>query len=159
MPGTIVGLYWLLMLCGRLVGGALGGKISSKHMMTGVSSVAILLVILGIFIPESAVISLGALADGAVVPVKILCFVLCGLCTSVMWGSIFNLAVEGLGKYTSIASGVFMVMVCGGGILPYFQGLLADVTSFVSSYWLIVVALGYMLCYTLFLSKPTPEEE
>ena len=52
-----------------------------------------------------------------------------------------------------------MVMVCGGGILPYFQGLLADVTSFVSSYWLIVVALGYMLCYTLFLSKPTPEEE
>ena len=157
--GTIVGLYWLLMLCGRLVGGALGGKISSKHMMTGVSSVAILLVILGIFIPESAVISLGALADGAVVPVKILCFVLCGLCTSVMWGSIFNLAVEGLGKYTSIASGVFMVMVCGGGILPYFQGLLADVTSFVSSYWLIVVALGYMLCYTLFLSKPSPEEE
>ena len=157
--GTIVGLYWLLMLCGRLIGGALGGKISSKNMMAGVSSLAILLVILGIIIPESAVINLGALADGAVVLVKILCFVLCGLCTSVMWGSIFNLAVEGLGKYTSIASGVFMVMVCGGGILPYFQGLLADVTSFVSSYWLIVVALGYMLCYTLFLSKPSPEQE
>ena len=49
-----------------------------------------------------------------------------GLCTSVMWGGIFNLAVEGLGKYTEAATGIFMVMVMGGGILPLFQGLIAD---------------------------------
>ena len=152
--GTIVGLYWLLMLCGRLVGGAVGGKISSKHMMTGVSSIAILLLLLGIFLPEGSNIELGFLGEGVIVPVKVLCFVLCGLCTSVMWGSIFNLAVEGLGKYTSIASGVFMVMVCGGGILPYFQGLLADACGYIESYWLVVAAVAYMLCYALFLSKP-----
>ena len=156
--GTIVGLYWLLMLCGRLLGGVVGGKISSKNMMAGVSSVAILLLLLGIFLPEGSNISLGFVGDGVVVPVKVLCFVLCGICTSVLWGSIFNLAVEGLGKYTSIASGVFMVMVCGGGILPYFQGLLADAFGYIESYWLIVAAVVYMLCYALFLSKPQPEE-
>ena len=50
--------------------------------------------------------------------------VLCGLCTSVMWGGIFNLATEGLGKYTAAASGIFMVMVCGGGIIPAIKVML-----------------------------------
>ena len=45
--------------------------------------------------------------------------VLVGLCTSIMWGGIFNLAVEGLGKYLAAASGLFMVLVCGGGCLLY----------------------------------------
>ena len=80
-------------------------------------------------------------------------FVLCGLCTSVMWGSIFNLAVEGLGKYTAAASGLFMVMVCGGGILPLLQGFVADRTNYISSYWVIVVAVAYMLFYALIGSK------
>ena len=44
-------------------------------------------------------------------------------------GGIFNLAVEGLGKYTATASGIFMVLVCGGGILPLIQGFVADSTS------------------------------
>ena len=90
---------------------------------------------------------------GANVPVSIVFFVLCGLCTSVMWGAIFNLAVEGLGKYTSIASGLFMVMVCGGGILPFIQGAVADVTGYIQSYWVLVAALGYMLWFALSGSK------
>ena len=72
---------------------------------------------------------------------------LCGLCTSVMWGGIFNLAVEGLGKYTAQASGIFMMMVVGGGILPLIQQYLVKVSGYMNSYWLIVAALAYLLYY------------
>ena len=47
----------------------------------------------------------------AEVPVNAMLLVLVGLCTSIMWGGIFNLAVEGLEKYTEAATGIFMVMV------------------------------------------------
>jgi len=75
--------------------------------------------------------------------------VLCGLCTSVMWGGIFNLAVEGLGKYTSAASGIFMVMVCGGGILPLIQGLVADHAGYMMSFWVVFAGVLYILYYAL----------
>jgi FHS family L-fucose permease-like MFS transporter len=70
-----------------------------------------------------------------------------------MWGATFNLAVEGLGKYTSIASGLFMVMVCGGGILPLLQGAVADVAGYVASYWVLVAAFAYSLWFALVGSK------
>jgi FHS family L-fucose permease-like MFS transporter len=89
----------------------------------------------------------------AEIPVSIMLLVLCGLCTSVMWGGIFNLAVEGLGKYTEAASGIFMVMVCGGGLLPLLQGVVADVSSYLASYWVIFGALVYLLYYAIAGSK------
>ena len=158
VAGTVVGMYWLLMLVGRLVGGVVGGKVSSKLMMTVVSSWAIVFILIGMFLPGTMVkfpafnsdLSF-ALVD---MPLGVVFFVLCGLCTSVMWGAIFNLAVEGLGKYTSIASGLFMVMVCGGGILPVIQGAVADSFGFINSYWVLVIALAYLLSFALFLSKP-----
>jgi FHS family L-fucose permease-like MFS transporter len=70
-----------------------------------------------------------------------------------MWGSIFNLAVEGLGKYTEAASGIFMALVCGGGILPAIQGQIADMAGYINSYWLIFVGLAYLLYYALIGSK------
>ena len=149
VAGTLVGAYWFLMLCGRLVAGAVGGKVSSRTMMTAVSSVAILFLLLGMFLPETMTVNL----LGATVPVGVAFFVLCGLCTSVMWGAIFNLAVEGLGKYTSIASGLFMVMVCGGGIVPLVQGAVADVAGYIQSYWVLIAALAYILWFALFGSK------
>ena len=149
VAGTLVGAYWFLMLCGRLVGGAIGGKVSSRAMMTFVSSLAIVFVLLGMFLPETLTMSLLE----AQVPVGMVCFVLCGLCTSIMWGAIFNLAVEGLGKYTSIASGLFMVMVCGGGLLPLLQGFVADLAGYITSYWVIIAALAYTLWFALVGSK------
>ena len=70
-----------------------------------------------------------------------------------MWGSIFNLAAEGLGKYTPVASGIFMALVCGGGVLPFIQGLAADAVGFIQSYWVIVIGICYMLFYALAGSK------
>ena len=150
VAGSLVGAYWFLMLVGRLVGGVVGGKVSSKAMMTVVSSAAILFILLGIFLPKT--ITMTVLETQ--IPVALLFFVACGLCTSVMWGAVFNLAVEGLGKYTSIASGLFMVMVCGGGVLPFIQGAVADVVGYVQSYWVLIAALVYMLWFALVGSKP-----
>ena len=150
VAGSLVGAYWFLMLCGRLIGGAIGGKVSSKTMMTVVSAAAILFILLGMFIPKTLTVNVLETQ----LPVALLFFVLCGLCTSVMWGAVFNLAVEGLGKYTSIASGLFMVMVCGGGILPLLQGAAADAFGFINSYWVLVAALAYMLWFALVGSKP-----
>ena len=90
----------------------------------------------------------------AKVPVAALLLVLVGLCTSVMWGSIFNLAVEGLGKATALASGIFMMMVVGGGVLPLIQNAIADATTYMSSYWLVILGFGYIFFYALIGSKP-----
>jgi len=160
IAGSVVGTYWLLMLVGRLLGAVVGAKVSSKLMMGVVSSVALVLLVIAIFCPLNVSVSMPAIqSEGGLSfalvkgPLSVMFFVLCGLCTSVMWGSIFNLAVEGLGKYTAAASGLFMVMVCGGGILPLIQGFVADRTNYISSYWGIVVAVAYMLFYALIGSK------
>ena len=87
------------------------------------------------------------------VPLSALLLILCGLCTSVMWGGIFNLAVEGLGKFTAQASGIFMMMVVGGGVLPLLQQFISDRAGYMASYWVIAVGLAYLLYYALIGSK------
>lgn len=158
IAGFVVGTYWLLMLVGRLAGVSLGARVSSRMMMIVTSGVGLVLVLLAIFSPTSTLVNLPVLQQSATgglsfgmaeVPINAMYLVLVGLCTSIMWGSIFNLAVEGLGKYLAAASGLFMVLVCGGGILPLIQGWLADVSGFMNSYWVIIFALAYLLFYGL----------
>ena len=145
IAGTMIGGYWLSMLVGRLIGASVGSKVSSKIMLSVMSSVAILFVVLAIFIPETVQIKVG----GNAIPLSFGFLILCGLCTSIMWGAIFNLAVEGLGKYTAAASGIFMTLVCGGGIIPFLQNLLADHIGSLQSYWLIIACLAYLVYYAL----------
>ena len=145
IAGIVIGAYWFLMMCGRLVGGTVGGRISSRSMMLGVSFAALLFIFCVMFIPQSATLTL----RGVALPVSMLFIALCGLCTSVMWGAIFNLAVEGLGKYTPMASGIFMTLVCGGGIIPAVQGWVADLTGYLTSYWVIVACLIYLIYFAL----------
>ena len=158
VAGTIVGMYWFLMLCGRLVGASVGGKVSSRAMVSFVGTVAIIFLVLGMILGDTATVKFPAITSNlsfslAEIPIGVMFFILCGLCTSVMWGAIFNLAVEGLGKYTSIASGLFMVMVCGGGILPLIQGAVADATNYLMSYIVVIIGVAYILWYALFGSK------
>ena len=100
---------------------------------------------MSIFTPSKIVFVFGRY--GTDIPVNVLFLILCGLFTSVMWGAIFNLAMDGLGKYTAEASGFFMLMVCGGGIIPMLQGLLADLVGFLNSLWLIFACLAFILYY------------
>ena len=149
IAGTVVGLYWLMMMFGRLLGGAIGGKVSSKAMLVTVSSLAIVMLLCVMFFPETWVVTF----KGIALPVSMILMFLCGLMTSVMWGAIFNLAAEGLGKYTPAASGIFMALVCGGGILPFFQNLLADHSNYLISYIVPIAGLLYILFYALIGSK------
>ena len=159
IAGTVTATYWFLMLVGRLLGAAVGAKVSAKAMLTTVSGIGLIFVVLAIFLNPSNVVNLPVFkgTDGfglAQVPVNAALLVLCGLCTSVMWGGIFNLAVEGLGKYTERASGIFMALVCGGGILPFFQNLVVDLSgNYLVSYWVVAAGLAFLLFYALVGSK------
>ena len=159
--GLIAGVYWMLMLVGRFVSAFISGKVSSRMQLTITSAVALLLLLVAIFMPEDVKMSLSipnlakSTFDQVEVPTKVLFIILCGICTSVMWGVIFNLATEGLGKYTATASGLFMTMVVGGGIMPFIQNLMATKIGYIQSYWLVVGMLGYILFYALVGSHPS----
>ena len=163
LAGGIAAVYWLLMLVGRLSSSAISGFVTSKVQLMVTSAVAIVLVLLAIFISSDVRISMPSYSveDGfsmAQVPIKALFLVLCGLCTSVMWGSIFNLAVEGLGKYTAQASGIFMMMVVGGGVMPWIQETIGRNAGWMNSYWLVIAMLAYLLYYALIGSRNVNRE-
>ncbi|MDR0659002.1 MAG: MFS transporter [Mediterranea sp.] len=151
--GFVAGTYWFLMLIGRFLGSMIGGKVSSKMMLVTASGLGIVFVIIAIMLPNTVQTSMPVFTGSSFgmvqVPLAALLLVLCGLCTSIMWGGIFNLAVEGLGKYTAQASGIFMMMVVGGGILPLVQNWVADMSTYMTSYWVIIACLGYLLYYAL----------
>ena len=152
--GLVAGTYWFLMLIGRIVGGAIAGKVSSKTMMIVVSCAGIVLILLAMSLDKSVTMSMPVFTGGGfgmeTVPVSAVLLVLCGLCTSVMWSSIFNLATEGLGKYTAAASGIFMMMVVGGGVLPLVQNHIADTSmGYMFSYIVPLLGLGYLLYYAI----------
>ena len=156
--GAIAAVYWLLMMVGRFSSSLISGKVSTRTQMTCVSSVAIILVLAAIFTPKAVTVNMPgySAADGFAmfqVPLSCLFLVLCGLCTSIMWGAIFNLAVEGLGKYTETASGIFMTLVVGGGIMPFLQNIIAKNAGYMNSYWLVVAMLAYLLYYAVIGSK------
>ena len=152
--GFVAGLYWLLMLVGRTVGSFVGGKVSSRAMVTCVASVAIILMGCAILLGNSISVSLPSnwALEMQAMPIAALLIMLCGLCTSVMWGCIFNMATEGLGKYTAKASGIFMMMVFGGGVVPQIQSMIAAHNCLLS-YIVPMIGVAYILWYALFGSK------
>ena len=134
-PALMATLYWGGMLVGRLVGSSLS-KISPRVQLVVTTVSAGVLALLAILLNNPWLLT-------AV-----------GLFHSIMWGAIFTLSVAHLGKYTSVASGVFMIGVVGGAILPLLQGILADVLGSWRWSWFIVL-LGeiFMLYYALIGSR------
>lgn len=158
VAGFAAGTYWLLMLVGRLISSFIASKVSSRAMMLATTGAATILILLAMFLPKTVTGSLpvftGSSFQVVTLPLGAILLVFCGLCTSIMWSSIFNLATEGLGKYTEKASGIFMMMVVGGGVLPLIQNAVADATlNYMLSYIVPLIAVVYMFCYAAFLSK------
>ena len=157
--GLIVAVYWALMMVGRFVGASIGSKVSSRAMITTVASATLVLVLFGMFAPTDVTVSVPGIdwanlsVIWAQVPVGIFAFLLVGLCSSVMWGGIFNMAVEGLGKYTAVASGIFMTMVFGCAVMLAIQAQVAEMTDYMTSYWVVVFCAVYLLFYALVGSK------
>ncbi|MBO5263602.1 MAG: MFS transporter [Bacteroidaceae bacterium] len=158
--GMLVAVYWFMMLIGRFVGAGIGNKVSSRAMITTVSIATLVLVLFGMYAPTDVIVSFPGVDWGKLeliwqpIPVGIFSFLLVGLCTSVMWGAIFNMAVEGLGKYTAIASGIFMTMVFGCAVMMAIQAYVADATNYITSFWVVVFCAAYLLFYALVGSKP-----
>jgi FHS family L-fucose permease-like MFS transporter len=135
IPALMATLYWGGMLIGRLVGSSLS-KVPPRVQLVVTTVSAATLTILAIVMNRPWLL------------------VAVGLFHSIMWGAIFTLSVAKLGKYTSVASGVFMIGVVGGAILPLLQGMLADAMGGWRWTWLIVI-FGelFMLYYALLGSR------
>ena len=133
-------LYWFSMLVGRFFSSFL--SMIKAHIQLAVSTFcAGLLVVLAILL------KMPWLLIGV------------GLFHSLMWGAIFSLSLEGLGKYTARATGVLLMGVVGGAILPFTQGLLADLFHSWTWTWLLIIAGEvYMLYYALWGYKPKQVE-
>ena len=155
IAGLIVAVYWFMMLVGRFVGASIGDKVSARTMLTAVSLLTLILVLFGMYAPQDYLVRFPGVDWGrlevvwANIPVGVFSFLTIGLCTSVMWGSIFNMAVKGLGRYTAIASGIFMTMVFGCAVMMFAQALVADITDYITSFWVIVFCAAYLLFYAL----------
>ncbi len=157
---TLGALYIVMMLIGRLVGVSVLGKVSNKASMIFVSVLALIFTAGGILLPTDILVSVPGIDWGKLeliwgdIPVGILSFLCIGLCASVMWGGIFSLATEGLGKYTAMASGIFMTMVAGFAVTIGLQGLMADLThNYITSFIVPLLAGVYILYYSVWGHK------
>lgn len=136
----ITTIYWVGILVGRLIGSSLS-TVPPRVQLTVTTSAATLLTVASIITGSPWLLAS------------------VGLCHSIMWGCIFTLAVKGLGKYTTVASGVFMIGVVGGAILPLVQGIWADFNgSWRATWWLVVAAELIMLYYALVGSRTSGDE-
>ena len=161
VASLIAAVYWFAMFIGRSVGGSIGGKVSSRAMVSTVAVAAIALLAFGILSPASWTVNVPGVDWANLsmiwveVPIGVAAFICVGLCTSVMWGGIFNMAVEGLGKYTAAASAIFMTMVFGCAVMGAVQAFVIDVTgSILGSYIIPLICAGYILFYALIGRKP-----
>ena len=150
VAGSVISAYWLAMTIGCAIGGILGSRVSARTMMATCSLAGIALLSAVILAPPCMVT-----VFGATIPRSMALMALCSFCTSVMWSSIFNLAVEGLGGRLELASGIFMTMVSGGMLLPL-QGLLADKIGILNSYTLTILLFAYLFAYAVLLSRRRP---
>ena len=152
IAGSVVASYWFAMMIGRIVGGAIGGKVSSRAMITFLSLLGIVTLLAMMFLPVKLVT-----VFGKTIPLSMCLVFVCGLATSVMWGGLFNLAAEGLGKYVPMGSGIFIACVVGGVCLPL-QGMLAGKVGYLDSYWFTIALFAYIFVYANFLSKPKAKQ-
>ena len=165
VASLIAAVYWFAMFIGRTIGGSIGGKVSSRAMVSTVAVAAIALLAFGMFAPSSLTVEVPGVdwANLSViwvqVPVGVAAFICVGLCTSVMWGGIFNMAVEGLGKYTAAASGIFLTMVFGCAVMVALQALVAEQSgSYLVSYIIPLACAAYILFYALIGSRVSKKD-
>ena len=153
VAGSVVAIYWFCMMIGRLLGGVFGGKVSSRAQITVCATMGIACMLAAMYLPVQMVT-----VFGKEFPLAMCAMALSGLFTSVMWGGIFNMAAEGLGKYVPMGSGIFMAMVVGGLLLPV-QGYVADKIGILNSYWFTIALLAYVLFYALIGSRVSKRAE
>jgi FHS family L-fucose permease-like MFS transporter len=129
-----VSYYWGAAMIGRLIGSFALPFVKTERALAAVAGCALLLVAVTIF-------GHGSIAVWAIVA--------CGLFHSVMWPCIFPLGVKGLGKLTSQGSGILVMMVVGGAIIPEIQGLLADKFGYQHSFAIVLCCYAYLIYFAV----------
>jgi FHS family L-fucose permease-like MFS transporter len=133
-----VSLYWGGALVGRFIGFGVMRYVSPGKSLAFNSLVAIALVLTGIF-------GKGALAMWAILAV--------GLFNSIMFPTIFSMAVHGLGRHTGQGSGILCMAIVGGAIVPFVQGALADSIGLQTSFFVPAACYAFILYFGLKYAK------
>lgn len=127
-PALLATIYWGGFLVGRMVSASMK-NVKPRPMLITVTLGAI------------------ALMTAAMLTENLWLLAAVGLFHSVMWSCVFTLAVDGLGQYTSRASGVFMMGVFGGAVFPVLQGMMADTVGSWQFTWSIVLVCEFVLLW------------
>ncbi|GAA4831380.1 sugar MFS transporter [Algivirga pacifica] len=158
---SLLAYYWGSAMIGRFIGSAITQKISPEILLRVVTAGALLMVALSFtgFAMNNWVDVLVMIFDYSEgvslhfedvhIPYAGLFLVLCGLFNSVMWPSIFPLGIKGLGKLTSLGSGVMVAMVAGGAFIPLFQGMLEESIGFKWSFLLPLFCYAYLFFFAV----------
>nr|WP_232063473.1 sugar MFS transporter [Undibacterium sp. KW1] len=125
-----VSFYWGGAMVGRFIGFAVMRKVSPGKTLAFNSAAAIILIL-------TAIYSHGSMAMWAILAV--------GLCNSIMFPTIFSMALNKLGPLTGQGSGILCMAIVGGALVPFLQGYLADSIGLHTSFYVPAA------CYTFIL--------
>lgn len=137
-------LFWAMLAIGRYVGGMLAHRFSPKVVLSAFSAgaMAILAIILSVKAAPAALL-----------------LPLMGLSLSVMFPTMFSVAIENTRSNKGIASGILMSAVVGGAIIPYVMGLVGDRYGLATSFYLLFISLGYILLRAMTIVRKRTDVE
>ena len=147
--GAMVSAYCALMMVARFGAGVVGNRVSPRTM---ISSAAIYCIVLLAAAANVPFMKVAIPFTSTAVPLSAILMTLCGLGISVMFGGIFNLATEGLGRLVPVASGITMSLVSGGALLAV-VGVVTDRFGLLSSCYVFTGLLAYILYYAVIGSR------
>ena len=150
--GAMVSAYCALMMVARFGAGIFGNRVSPRTMIAASCAFCILLLVAAANVPFMKV---AIPFTSTAVPLSAILMTLCGLGISVMFGGIFNLATEGLGRLVPVASGITMSLVSGGALLAV-VGVVTDRFGLLSSCYVFTGLLAYILYYAAIGSRTKP---
>ncbi|MFQ3196324.1 MAG: FHS family L-fucose permease-like MFS transporter [Paraglaciecola sp.] len=134
-----IAYYWGGAMVGRFIGAALMQRVSATKLLAFNSIASITLIAI-------AITTSGSLAMWSIL--------LVGFFNSIMFPTIFSLALAGLGQQTSKGSGILCLAIVGGALVPLMQGVLADTIGLQLSFILPLTCYLYIAYYGLWGSKP-----
>jgi FHS family L-fucose permease-like MFS transporter len=138
-----VAYYWGGAMVGRFIGAAVMQKIPAGKVLAFNAVMASVLIFI-------TIISSGTLA--------MISILLVGLCNSIMFPTIFSLAINGLGEHTSQGSGILCLAIVGGALIPLVQGVLADTIGIQLAFFLPILCYLFIAYYGVIGSKPHPQK-
>ncbi|MBV6511019.1 MAG: L-fucose-proton symporter [Ignavibacteriaceae bacterium] len=138
--GKMVSFYWGGAMVGRFIGSGIQRMIKPGTVLGFNAIAAAVLVVVSMF------------TDGQI---AIWSMLLVGLFNSIMFPTIFSLAIHGLGKHTGQASGILCMAIVGGAIVPVLQGLIADSIGIHQAFFLPVICYMFIVYYGFSGSKPS----